>query len=107
MSKVLWWFRSRNKKGLTAPFPAPTISSLSPNANGGSKLAFTLTVNGTRFRNGCTVRWNAAPRTTTFVSASQATGAILAADVAGTGTAQVSVANPDGQISNNSAFTIT
>lgn len=107
MSAVQWWFSRRKNLGLAPPFPAPAISGISPAANAGSKLAFTLTVNGTHFQNGCTVRWNGANRATTFVSATQVTAAILAADVATAGTAQVSVANPDSQISNNSAFTIT
>lgn len=107
MSAVQWWFHRRQSLGLAPPFPAPTVSGLSPSANAGSKLAFTLTVNGTYFQNGCTVRWNGANRVTTFVSATQVTAAILASDVATAGTAQVSVANPDGGISNNSVFTIT
>lgn len=107
MSKVQWWFNRRKNLGMAPPYPAPAIASISPAANAGSKLAFTLTVNGSHFLNGCSGRWNAAARTTTFVSAAQVTAAILASDVATAGTAQVSVANPDGQISNNSAFTIT
>ena len=107
MSKVQWWFKRRKTLGFAPPFPAPTISSISPSANAGSKVAFTLTVNGTYFQNGCSARWNAANRVTTFISKTQVTAAILAGDVATAGTAQVSVANPDGQISNNSAFTIT
>lgn len=107
MSKVQWFLRRRNKKGLTAPFPTPVISGIAPAANAGSKVGFTLTVNGTSFRRPCVVTWNGANRVTTFVSATQITAAILAADVATAGTAQVAVVNPDGKVSNNSAFTIT
>ena len=51
--------------------------------------------------------WNGSSRTTTFVSASQLTAAILAADIAGAGTAQVTVANPTGSPSNALPFTTT
>ena len=53
------------------------------------------------------MRWNGGSRTTTFVSASQLTAAIPAADIAVAGTAQVTVANPDGGLSNALPFTTT
>ena len=49
----------------------------------------------------------AANRTTTFGSASQLTAAIPAADIAGAGTAQVTVVNPDTSLSNALPFTTT
>ena len=68
---------------------------------------FTLTVTGSNFVSGASVRWNGSARTTTFVSASQLTATIAAADIAAAGTAQVTVANPDGSVSNALSFTIT
>ena len=59
---------------------------------------------------GSVVRWNGATRTTTFVSATQLTAAIPAADVAAAGTASVTVQNPPipgGAGSNTLTFTIT
>jgi hypothetical protein len=56
--------------------------------------AFTLTVNGTGFVSGATVDWNGSARTTTFISSSQLTAAILASDVASASTASVTVVNP-------------
>jgi len=53
------------------------------------------------------VRWNGSARTTTFVSASQLTATIGSADIAAAGTAQVTVANPNGSVSNALPFTIT
>ena len=71
--------------------PAPTISSLSPpSANAGS-AAFTLNVNGTGYDATSVVRWNGSNRTTSFVSATQLTAAITAADIAAAGSATVTV----------------
>ena len=52
------------------------------------------------------VRWNGTDRTTTFVSATQLTAAIPAADIAAMGTASVTVRNPGGAVSNALTFTI-
>ena len=57
--------------------------------------------------NGSVVSWNGANRTTTFVSATQLTAAIPAADIAAAGSASVTVQNPGGAISNPLTFTIT
>src|SRR5206468_11655633 len=74
--------------------PAPTLTSVSPTSATTGDAALTLTVNGSSFVNGSTVRWNGAARTTTFVSATQLTAAIPAADVASAGTPQVTVFTP-------------
>lgn len=93
---------------ITPPNPVPTLTSLSPNTAQVNGAAFTLTVNGTNFINGSVVRWNGNARTTQFVSATQLTAQITAADIASTGTAQVSVFNPapGGGTSGNLSFTI-
>ena len=49
---------------------------------------------GSNFVGASQVRWNGAARATTFVSATQLTAAITAADVAAAGTAQVTVLTP-------------
>src|SRR5206468_1559577 len=72
----------------------PTISSLSPASALFGGADFTLTVNGSGFMSGSTVQWSGAPRTTTFVSATQLTAAITAADIASAGTASVTVVTP-------------
>src|SRR5439155_10966034 len=65
--------------------PVPDALSLSPsNATAGAP-AFTLTVNGSGFANSSVVRWNGAPRTTTFVSSTQLQASIPASYVAATG----------------------
>jgi len=72
----------------------PALSSLAPNTATAGGAGFTLTVNGSGFVSGATVQWNGNNRNTTFVSATQLTAAITAADVAAQGTAQVTVVNP-------------
>ena len=70
--------------------------------------SFNITVHGTGFVSGAVVRWNNSPRATTFVSASQLTATLTAADVAFAGTSYVSVANPTpgGGTSNSAIFTV-
>jgi Domain of unknown function (DUF1929)/Bacterial Ig domain len=89
--------------------PVPTTTSLSPTAAAAGAAAFTLTVNGTGFVSGATVRWNGANRSTTLGSASLLTAAIPASDIAVAGTASVTVVNPapGGGTSNALTFTIT
>ena len=74
--------------------PIPVASSLSPTSvvMGGSP--FTLTVTGSRFIPSSVVRWNGMDRATTYVSATQLTASIGAADIAAAGAAQVMVFNP-------------
>jgi hypothetical protein len=83
----------------------PVIDSLLPVTAeaGGNELI--LTVNGQNFLGSSVVRWNNTNRPTTFVSSTQLTAAISAADIATTGTASISVSNPDGP-SNGGSFTI-
>jgi len=76
--------------------PVPTITSISPTSAIAGAAAFTLTVNGTNFVSGSTVSFNGNARTTTFVSATQLTAAILASDIAIAGNFNVTVTNPGG-----------
>ena len=90
------------------PAGGPTLSTLSPNSAAAGGPDFTLTVNGSNFVSGSSVvLWKGAPRTTTFVNASQLTAAIPAADIAAAGSALVTVQNPGGAVSNALAFAIT
>ena len=90
------------------PSPGPTITSLSPDWATAGGPAFTLTVNGANFVSDSTVRWDGEDRTTTFVSSTQLTAAITAADVGTAGTVNVTVVNPapGGGTSNALPFTI-
>ncbi len=78
----------------TSGNPVPNLASLSPASATEGGGDFTLTVNGAGFDAAAVVRWNGADRTTTFISANQVTAAILAADIAAPGTANVTVFNP-------------
>ena len=89
------------------PPSSPTITALTPNSAPAGSSAFTLNVTGTNFVNGATVKWNGAPRSTTFVSATQLNAAIPATDVAAAGAAQVTAVNPEGETSNALTFTVT
>jgi hypothetical protein len=94
---------------IVAGNPVPTITSLSPTSVTAGPAAFTLTVNGTNFVSNSAVQWNGSNRTTTFMSSTQLTAAITAADIASAGTASVTVLNPSsgGGTSNSVSFTIT
>jgi len=90
----------------TVQFPiAPAITSLNPNSATAGGPDFTLTVAGSGFSQGATVRWNGSDLTTTFVSATQLTAAISRNLIANAGTANVSV-NSGGVNSANAAFSI-
>src|SRR5438094_4655517 len=89
----------------------PTITSISPTSTIAGSGQFTLTVNGTNFVStspASTVNWNGSPLTTTFVSSTQLTAIVPAANVATVGTASVTVVNPapGGGTSNSVTFTI-
>jgi hypothetical protein len=74
--------------------PVPSISSLSPFAATAGGAAFTLTVNGSNFIATSAVEWNGSNTTTSYVSATQLTASIAAADIGSAGSASVTVVNP-------------
>ncbi len=71
--------------------PAPVVTSISPSTVTAGAGAFTLTVNGSNFVSTSVVRVNGANRTTTFVSSTQLTAIVTAADIAGVGNRNVTV----------------
>lgn len=72
----------------------PLVSSMTPGSVTAGAAPFTLTVNGSSFSTGTTVRWNGSDRPTTYVSPTQLRAAITSADVAAAGTATVSAFTP-------------
>jgi hypothetical protein len=72
----------------------PTIAELAPNAMNSSGAAFVLSVNGSDFSSAATVNWNGRAQTTTYVSASQLTATIAAADIATPAAVPITVTNP-------------
>jgi uncharacterized protein (TIGR03437 family) len=74
--------------------PAPTITSLSPASATAGGAGFTLTVNGTNFISSSVVRFNGVDHATAFVSGTQLTATITAAEIATAATVPVTVFNP-------------
>src|SRR5207247_1731401 len=96
------------RTALAANNPVPTTTSISPSSTIAGSPQFTLTVNGTNFVSTSKVNWNGTALTTTFVSATQLTAIVPAANVAAVGTASVTVFNPTpgGGTSNPQTFKI-
>jgi hypothetical protein len=88
--------------------PVPTLNSLSPSSAVAGAAAFTLTVNGSGFLSSSVIQWNGSSRTTSYVSATQLTTAISAADIAAGQNAAVVVTNsaPGGGTSAEVSFAI-
>jgi len=88
--------------------PVPSIANLSPSSATAGAAVQTLTINGTNFLSSSTVAYNGAGHTATFVSATQLTISLSAADQATAGTYAVVVTNPapGGGASNSMNFTV-
>ncbi len=86
----------------------PTLTSISPTSATADDNDTTITLTGTGFVNGSTADFNGAPITTTFVSATELTAVISAADLATAGSDPITVvtAGPGGGTSNSQTFTI-
>lgn len=85
----------------------PTLSSLSPSSALAGDPAFTLTVLGSNFVSGSRVLWNGINQETTFVSSTELSAAIPAANIATAGSASIAVSNPaPGGLSNALSFTV-
>ncbi|MBL8228353.1 MAG: BACON domain-containing protein [Bryobacterales bacterium] len=86
---------------------APAMTSLSPASMIAGNGSFTLTVNGSNFVQGDTVRWNGSPLTTTFAGTSQLTASVASSLVATVGRATVTVATACGFTTSGLEFTIS
>ena len=73
--------------------PLPALSSVAP-AHGAAGAALTVTVTGTNFEPVSVVNFNGVPEPTTFVSASQLSAAVRAADNATGGPIAITVTSP-------------
>src|SRR5580658_3899038 len=76
------------------PNPPPSISSISPPTVIVGGPAFALRVDGTNFIAASSVQWNGSYRATSYLSATQLTASITAADLLSAGVASVTVVNP-------------
>lgn len=86
--------------------PPPSLASISPSAATAGGPAFTLTVNGSGFVSGSVVQWNGSSLSTTYVSPTQLTASVSAAQIANQGSASVTVVNAGSAPSNSLTFTI-
>jgi hypothetical protein len=88
----------------------PQIDLLDPASAAAGSPGVMVMVQGSGFALDAVVRWNGAPRSTTFVNASELTADIPASDLAisaALGSAVITVANPaDGTVSGPAAFAI-
>lgn len=92
-----------------AQAPVPLINHpLIPDAIVPGGPQFTLTINGTGFVSNSTVNWNGSPLATQFVSASQLTATVPAANISKPGSAEITVVSPGpgGGTSNAIAFEV-
>lgn len=80
--------------GAQSSNPAPSLASLAPTSATAGGPGFSLSVRSSNFVGASRVRWNGQDRATTFVSATQLSIAITAADIAAAGSAQVAVSSP-------------
>jgi uncharacterized protein (TIGR03437 family) len=96
-----------NSLRFTIAAPTPAISSLSPNSAAAGSPAFSLTVNGSGFVSGAIVQWNGSTLATTFVSATQLTAEVPAANNANAVSANITVLNPGSAASNALTFTVS
>src|SRR5438445_781162 len=88
-----------------AQHPVPFVSQpFVPAAVAPGGPGFTLTVHGTGFVSGATVKWNDTPLTTSFASSAQLTATVPAANIMAAGTASVTVLNPGTSAASNNVF---
>ncbi len=92
----------------TVPFGvnAPSITSISPNQATVGSPGFLLTVNGADFASGATINFNGTVLSTAFLSSTQLSATVTAAQVATIGTKNVFVQNPGPYNSANATFTV-
>jgi uncharacterized protein (TIGR03437 family) len=86
----------------------PTIQSLSPTTADAGGAGFSLSVTGTNFASGTTLRWNGVSRSSKVVDSQHLTAKIGASDIAAVGIVDIDVFNPStgGGASNALAFNI-
>jgi hypothetical protein len=92
--------------GQSSPSPdsTPVISSISPANISAGNGSFSLTVNGSNFNSGSTVRWSGSSRTTQYVSRTQLTAVITASDVSEGGIWTITVRNTSPSIATSNGI---
>jgi len=93
---------------VTVTNPAPVLAALSPASRVTGSEGFTLSIAGSGFVPGSTVRWNGSARSSQFMSSTEVRAIIPSSDLADSGTVAVTVSNPapGGGISAALAFSV-
>ncbi len=91
----------------TPPATAATIGTLAPATAAAGGPGFALSVFGSNFVTGASVRWNSVSLSSTVVSGTQMGATVPANLIAASGTATVNVVNPGAAASNSLTFTIS
>jgi uncharacterized protein (TIGR03437 family) len=79
---------------------APSVTSAQPSTANAGGSSFTLTVNGSGFVSGSTVKWSGTPLATSYVTDSQLTATVTSNLIAICGRFPITVLNPQGVTSN-------
>src|SRR5262245_26714265 len=91
----------------SAPPPSPTLSAISPTSAVAGSGPVTLTATGSNFVSSSVVQVNGASRATSFVSATQLTATLTAADTSAPGSLSITVNTPGGGTSAAVTFMVT
>ena len=83
-----------SSKTFTVNNPVPVLSGISPTSAVAGGAGFTLTVTGSSFTPSSSVLWGGTALTTTFVSSTQLTAVVPAANITSPGTFAITVSNP-------------
>lgn len=88
--------------------PTPAITAISPTSSTAGSANTTVTIAGSGFISSSTAEWNGTSLSTTFVSATQLTAVVPAADMAGSSSSAITVENPapGGGTSSQASFTV-
>lgn len=85
----------------------PALTSLSPSSRAAGSAAFNLTVTGSGFVSGSTIRWNSTALPTVGAPTStQIVGSVAASLISTAGSVSITVQNPGGATSNALTFTV-
>jgi hypothetical protein len=95
-----------NALQLTLVAGAPEITLLPSRGATAGRSGFTLYIHGRHFLPGSVVRWNGVDRPTAYVGGTRITATVATSDVAQTGTAQITVVNPDGSATSAAVMTV-
>ena len=79
----------------------PVLTSLNPGARSAGMPGFTLAATGSNFTSQSVLNWNGSARPTTYVSATQLSAQISAADIQQPGAYNVTIAEPDAASGSN------